>query len=195
MSIIDHVFFLEIEIMGNSLQEQLLKAKLVDKKKAHQTAQEKRKKIKQQNKKQASRVDENAAKIQQEVEAQKERDRALNQKKVEAARAKEIIAQIKQLITMNQVASEYTDNAYNFVDAGVVKTINVSEKVHKQLGKGRLAIACIDEQYFVIPTVVAEKIAQRDEKYVIINTDADKTETEEEDDYYADYQIPDDLMW
>jgi len=187
--------FLEIDIMGNSLQEQLLKAKLVDKKKAHQTAQEKRKKVKQQNKKQVSSVDENALKIQQEVEAQKERDRVLNQQKMEALRAKEIIAQIKQLIIMNQVVSDFTDNPHNFVDNGVIKTLNVSRQVKKQLGKGVLAIASIDEEYYVIPTVVAEKIAQRDEKYVIISTDTESAEVEEEDDYYAEYQIPDDLMW
>jgi len=187
--------FLEIDIMGNSLQEQLLKAKLVDKKKAHQTAQEKRKKVKQQNKKQVSSVDENALKIQQEVEAQKERDRVLNQQKMEALRAKEIIAQIKQLIIMNQVVSAFTDNPHNFVDNGVIKTLNVSRQVKKQLGKGVLAIASIDEEYYVIPTVVAEKIAQRDEKYVIISTDTESAEVEEEDDYYAEYQIPDDLMW
>jgi uncharacterized protein YaiL (DUF2058 family) len=44
-----------------------------------------------------------------------------------------------------------------------------------------------------VPAVVADKIKQRDESVVLsqqaVNTDID------EDDPYADYQIPDDLMW
>ena len=59
---------------------------------------------------------------------------------------------------------------------------------------GILAIARFNESYVVIPSVVANKIVQRDEGTIIEN----KTPSEElpaEDDPYADYVVPDDLMW
>ncbi|GAL30718.1 nucleoprotein/polynucleotide-associated enzyme [Vibrio variabilis] len=45
----------------------------------------------------------------------------------------------------------------------------------------------------MIPTVVAKKIAERDQETVIENDV--KEEVVEEDDPYAQYVVPDDLMW
>ena len=59
---------------------------------------------------------------------------------------------------------------------------------------GRLAIVqAPDDSYQVLPTKVAHKIAERGDVFVFI---AEKTvQTVDEDDPYAAYQIPDDLMW
>ena len=43
-----------------------------------------------------------------------------------------------------------------------------------------------------MPTTVAEKIRQRDEAAVVLLNDRN---VQDEDDPYADYPIPDDLMW
>ena len=64
---------------------------------------------------------------------------------------------------------------------------------------GRLAIARLGEDnYVLISGKVAEQLADRlaDEadKYLLVNNKG-KQEEVDEDDPYADYQIPDDLMW
>ncbi len=69
-----------------------------------------------------------------------------------------------------------------------------------QLIKGRLAIARLtaesgnDSEYAIIPAVVADKIAQRDASYIVLNCELSQ-EAKDEDDPYADFVIPDDLMW
>ena len=66
------------------------------------------------------------------------------------------------------------------------------EKIHDQL-RGLLAIVRLDAGYEVIPSVVAEKIKLRDESCIVSNA-ATQAENED-DDPYADYKVPDDLMW
>ena len=48
-------------------------------------------------------------------------------------------------------------------------------------------------QYDVVPKAVAEKINELREDWVFFNKETEAHV--EEDDYYADYKIPDDLMW
>ncbi len=181
--------------MGNSLFDQLKKSGLVDKNKAQKVKQSQYKSKKQKSKKgSASEIDE--AKLQaQKTHAEKvERDRQLNQQRKEEAERKAIVAQIKQLIETNRIEERDGEVVYNFTDANVVKRIYVSEKIHKHLTTGRLAIAKLGEGYELVPVPVAEKIKQRDEQFIIMSDSTAEPELDEEDPY-ADYKIPDDLMW
>lgn len=69
-----------------------------------------------------------------------------------------------------------------------------------QLISGRLAIARLvidssgESQYAIIPASVADKIAQRDASSIVLNS-ALSQEEQDEDDPYADFKVPDDLMW
>ncbi|MEG7493907.1 DUF2058 family protein, partial [Enterobacter hormaechei] len=51
-----------------------------------------------------------------------------------------------------------------------------------------------DCDYAIIPAVVADKMAQRDADSIVLNS-ALSQEEQDEDDPYADFKIPDDLMW
>lgn len=178
--------------MSNSLQNQLLKMGLVDEKKVNQVKKEKHKQAKQQGKK-AQAVDE-AARLAQQAAAQKaERDRELNRQRKEEAERRALAAQVRQLIEVNRLPKGDGEIAYNFSDGSMVKRLYVTEQVQRQLGLGRLAIVRLDEEYELVPTAVAEKIRQRDEGCVILCNEPEQNS--DEDDPYADYQIPDDLMW
>jgi len=181
--------------MGNSLFEQLKKSGLVDDKKAKKAKQSQYKNKKQKNKKgAAAQVDETTL-LARKTHAEKvERDRQLNQLKKKEAERKAIAAQIKQLIETNRVEDGNGDVAYNFTDANVVKRIYISEKAHKGLISGRLAVAKLGEGYELVPAPVADKIKQRDEQCIIKCEHSIEAELVENDPY-ADYKIPDDLMW
>ncbi len=181
--------------MGNSLFEQLKKTGLVDDKKAKQAKHSQYKNKKQKNKKgTATQVDE-ATLLAQKTHAEKvERDRKLNQAKKTETEHKAIAAQIKQLIETNRVKDGGGDVVYNFTDANVVKHLYISEQTHTHLIAGHLAIARLGDAYELVPMPVAEKIKQRDERCIILCEPSTKTEPSE-DDPYADYKIPDDLMW
>ena len=181
--------------MGNSLLDQLKKSGLVDKHKAQKAKHSQYKSQKQKSKKgSADQVDE-AKLLSQKAQAEKlERDRQLNQQRKEEIERKAIAAQIKQLIETNCVKNRDGDIAYNFVDANVVKHLYISEEVYKHIMSGRLAIAKLGNGYELVPVPVAEKIKQRDAQCIILCNHGAEPE-QSEDDPYADYKIPDDLMW
>lgn len=176
-----------------SLQEQLLKAGIVDKKKAKQVEQEKRKQ-KKQTQKGHKQIDETKELAKKALAEKTARDREINRQREAVAELKAIAAQIKQLIEVNRIDRKDGEMAYQFSDGTKIKKIYVSPLLHNQLSKGVIALVRLNDQYELVPAVVAEKIRQRDESIVLVQNQASNDETDE-DDYYADYKIPDDLMW
>ncbi len=181
--------------MGNSLLEQLKKSGLVDKNQAQQLKNKQYRSQKQKTKRGAPEPLSEAQRLAQQAQTEKlERDRQLNQQKQEEVQRKAIAAQVRQLIETNRVQDRDGDIVYNFADANVVKRLYVSETVHKHLMSGRLAIAKLNEGYELVPMPVAKKIKQRDAQCIILS-DHEFEPEQEGDDPYADYKIPDDLMW
>ena len=125
-----------------------------------------------------------------------ERDRELNRQKLEAENKKAIAAQIRQLVEMNRIATDEGETVYNFEDDNKIKQIYVTDELRQQIVNGRLAIVRLDEKYEIVPKGVADKILQRDASFVVVcNEAAANVESADEDDEYADYKVPDDLMW
>ncbi len=177
----------------SNLQDQLLKAGLVSKKKAKQVNKEKTKKAKVQRKSAQPQVNETQERARQALTEKAEKDRVLNASRDAEAEVKAIAAQIKQLITLNRIRRS-GDVAYNFTDGPKVKKVYINDKLQLELSRGQLAIVRLGDGYELVPAVVAEKIALRDESIIV--SKADKVdEVKAEDDPYADYEIPDDLMW
>lgn len=183
--------------MANSLRDQLLKQGLVDEKKLKQINSSERKKQKQQRHSKDTRPDEARLLAQQALAEKAERDRELNRQQREMAERKAIAAQIAQLIQLNRIPRDKGEIAFNFVDDKKVKRLHVTADVRDQLSSGLLAIVALNGRYEVVPAAVAEKIRQRDETTIIVCNDRRQPETEQEDtdDPYADYKVPDDLMW
>lgn len=122
-----------------------------------------------------------------------EKDRELNRQRNEAADKKAISAQIKQLIEVNSLPYK-GEIEHNFADGKKIKKLAVTAAIQKQLINGRLAIVKLGDSYHVVANEIAAKIAQRNDSYIVLlNTNT--VEEIDEDDPYADFQIPDDLMW
>ena len=184
--------------MSISLRDQLLQAGLVNEKQVKKAAQATRQKYKKQRKtkNKAEVVEPQQVIIQQEQAAKVAYDRELNEKMREKIKRKETAAQIKQLIEKNKLPREEGDVAYNFADGRKVKRKYVTQAVQDQLNRGQLAIVKLGDQYELVTTDIANKIRQRDQARVIYYNDPKKqTKAASGDDAYADYQVPDDLMW
>jgi uncharacterized protein YaiL (DUF2058 family) len=181
--------------MAKTLQEQLLSMGLTDKKKAKQAEKQKKKNVKEARNG-ADVIDEAKVLADKAKQDKLARDKVLNAEKKAAAEEKAIGAQIKQLIKMNTI-SVNGDVAYNFTAGTKIKKIYVNDDIQYRLSRGRLAITSPEQDnktFVVIPLGVAEKIRQRDQDCFIYIAESQSDEVEE-DDPYADYQIPDDLMW
>ncbi|PIN65095.1 DUF2058 domain-containing protein [Klebsiella pneumoniae] len=174
-----------------TLQEQMLKAGLVSSKKMA--------KVQRTAKKSRVQAREAREAVEENKKAQQERDKQLSEQQKQAVLAKEYKAQVKQLIEMNRITVARGDIGFNFTDNNLIKKIMV-DKPPDQLINGRLAIARLavdnkpEGEYAIIPAVVAEKIAQRDASSIVLYSALSQDE-QDEDDPYADFKVPDDLMW
>ena len=179
--------------MAKSFGDQLLKAGLVSRDQLNKAKKSKHKQQKQK-KKQTGDVVNEATQSARRVAADKEaRGRELNRQQKEAVERKAVQAQVRQLVKMNRLPRDDGETGYNFQDGNAIKKLYVTEEIHDKLGRGLLAIVRFDDGYEVIPAVVAEKIKLRDAACVVSNA---VTQLEEgDDDPYADYKVPDDLMW
>jgi len=177
-----------------SLKDQLLKAGLVDAKKAKQVDKEKRKEAKVARRSSEPQVDEVKQQLEQARIEKQERDRTLNRQREQELQQKALAAQIKQLIENHRQSKGKDQVEHNFTHGKLIKKIRVSAAVQQQIVRGQLAIVALGQGYELVPRVVAEKIAQRDAAAVVVLNTPSKT-TEVDDDPYKDYVIPDDLMW
>lgn len=175
-----------------TLQEQMLKAGLVTSKKMA--------KVQKTAKKSRVQAREAREAVEENKKAQLERDKQLSEQQKQAALSKEYKAQVKQLIEMNRIDIAKGDIGFNFTDNNVIKKVFVDKLTQAQLISGRLAIARLvvdnsaESQYAIIPASVADKIAQRDANSIVLNSALSQEEQDEEDPY-ADFKVPDDLMW
>ncbi len=176
-----------------SLQEQFLKAGLVDKNKAKQVQHDKTKQKKVERKTGTQSVDEARLAALETQRKNAERARELNAQRDAAATQKAIVAQITQMVQKNRQSKGNGDIAYNFTHDNKIERIYVSAAVQAHLMAGRLVIVRLGGATELVPRVIADKIAERDASLVVR---VNKASTEvDADDPYAAFQIPDDLMW
>ena len=182
--------------MSNSLQDQLLKAGLADANKAKKLAREKRKESNRAQHAGEELVDENKVAARRAQAEKVQRDRELNLTLNSKAQRKAINAQIKQLIETHKLEKGKGDIGFNFTDGKKVKKLYVTAQEQRQLSAGVLSIVRQGDQYEMLPRKVADKIAERDQDRVIAcEENPDVALTQEEQDWYKDYEVPDDLNW
>ncbi len=181
-----------------SLQDQLLKAGLTTKQKTRQANSDKRKK----NKQKRSGVSHGASlqeQVQQDLvknQADKlAKDNALNDEMKQQKLAKEQHLRIKQILEHHQIKNVFGESEYNYTFESKIKKLALDSQTHKALVNGRLALCGLDDKTYIVTSETAAKLAELDSKIILVQNDIVETEGVDETDPYADYQIPDDLMW
>nr|WP_315252236.1 DUF2058 domain-containing protein [uncultured Duganella sp.] len=176
------------------LADQLLKAGLVDKKKVKVVHQTKGKQEKDNRRAGIETVDEVKLAAQEQQRQAAEKARQANAERDAIAQQKAIAAQITQMVQQNrQDKGRNGDIAYNFTFGTRIERIYVSAAVREHLVAGRLVIVGEGGGYELVPRVIADKIAERNPD-IVVRVKQASTEVDE-DDPYADFKIPDDLMW
>jgi uncharacterized protein YaiL (DUF2058 family) len=103
-------------------------------------------------------------------------------------------AQIRQLMETQRLARSGGDGTFQFVDAGKIQKIALHKAQRAQIISGVLAVVRFDQTYELVPAATAEKIALRDPGCVVV-FNVPSSQENPENDPYADYPVPDDLMW
>ncbi|WPL19148.1 hypothetical protein Thiowin_04254 [Thiorhodovibrio winogradskyi] len=176
--------------MGNSLQDQLLQAGLVSSQQAKQTHSKKRKQRRQGSDTESAERREALARAEAEKAA---RDRELNRQREEEAALKAAQSALRELIHRHRVARVDGDLAYNFADGSALKRLHVNAAQHAAIVGGQLTIVRQDTFYELIPAEIAARVAERDPRRILVWNQCGEQSAEEDD--YAEYQVPDDLMW
>ena len=181
--------------MAGSLQDQLKKSGLVSKKKSQQLDAEKRKKIKTKSKSQKIE-NEIAEKVKQAKLQKKRDDQKLNQQQQQQVKQNEEKARIKQIIDQVKIKDYDGDTAFNFQFNNKIKTLYLNKEYYDALVAGSIGLCQIDNTIFILPNSTVNKINMINPIYVVLHQKKPNTTPETtSDDPYADYDIPDDLMW
>ena len=183
--------------MAGSLFDQLKKAGLVDDKKAQKAKKEKYQQTKQnKGKKGQQPVLNDTARLAAESAKQKaERDLQLNLERKQQQEKKAALAELRQIIESNRMSGFEGDVAYNFADESTVKTLSVNKKTQRALVAGTIRLARFEGGYALISVDAADKVNQRDSSVLIPLADVEESISQEDQDYYAQFEIPDDLIW
>jgi len=192
--------------MKGSLQDQLLGAGLIKKQDAKNIQTAKKKQAKKSRATKTELKNEAAELAEKARLEEQQKSQELNAKRKQEAEEKAAQAQIRQMIEKNSIAkrdpkaSEDSEVVYNFTDDSKIKTMLVTPSNHALISKGIVAIAKLENnseiEYYLIPAEAARKIIERDSSSIVLLNDYEKSNAkEDEDDPYAGFEVPDDLMW
>ena len=199
--------------MKKSLQDQLLNAGLIDKKKAKKISKENRKAKNVQIKSKDHSISEAQAAAEKAKQEKLAKDKSLNEQRQQQANQKAIAAQIFQLINHYKLDREAGDIEHHFQDNKRVKKLRLTQAMSDEIARGRLCIVRHGinpetESYEIVARPIAEKIQERDASYVVVinkkpqlaqattTDDVSQDQNQDSDEaYYAQFEIPDDLVW
>lgn len=192
--------------MAGSLRDQLVKAGLATSSQAKKAERQQRVESQSQRRddKKSGTVAPATATNKAKQRAQKlktekvTRDRALAGERNKKYAAKALRAEIKQIILTNDQRAKTTTDAdipYNFVHGKKIKKIYVPAAQKDLLISGALVIVNNDGLYHFISKAVAEQVAARDPKRIIVAHDGKPEVPSEDDEHYAKFAVPDDLDW
>jgi hypothetical protein len=180
----------------NPLQEQLLKAGLVNKNKVDQVARQQQK---ARDGKPVAKPETEAVNAQKLAAERAERDRTLEAERKTQKYAQELQAQVKQIVDTQRVKPE-GDIEYRFSDGTAIKAVLVGPTQRTQLAKGALVIARAGISYALLPRSAADKVRERDASALVLDHGRSAGPAADaggsgDDDYYKQFEVPDDLIW
>lgn len=186
----------------NPLQDQLLKAGLVSKRKAAQAAREQTSKRKKAKGKGPAAPSAEQLEAQRRREEQTARDRALADERNAQRLRNEARAQARQIIETHKLERDGDhddDTAYRFTDGRKIRDIRINEALRTQLANGTLVIVRHGDRYELLPRPAADKVRERDPDMIVLDhrrtpTDSD-ADANADDEYYKQFEVPDDLIW
>ncbi|WP_312309882.1 DUF2058 domain-containing protein, partial [Acinetobacter variabilis] len=165
-------------MVKNALQAQLLKAGLVDNKKA--------KKLSKQAVHEKRTGDGTEAEIKAKIEQDKQqkmaKDQAIELEKKAALQEKELKAAIMQMINQHKIRNTDGDAVYQFIDDSKVKKVYLNQQIYNALVAGSLVIARENDSYAFLPKALADRINAKMQGFIIVNNSEKNEETTDEED-------------
>ncbi len=155
--------------MGGSLRDQLLKAGLVDEKRAkkakHADKQQHRQALKARKSGQKPQpveaAEQAAERARQEREMHAQLSRELNRERDASHALKALRTEVRKLLEQHAQTFDRGDVRYNFAENGKIKRIYVTRKQQQALTAGELAIASWDGRHLLVPAEVGRRVLEK----------------------------------
>ncbi len=180
--------------MGNSLQDQLLKAGLVKEGDARKARAGKRRQRKRAGNKRTEPNPEISLAA-AEMARKREADRERNQKIEEKRQRKALYQRFSKQVEEAKLNVDDAENAYYFERRKRVKSIYVTTEQQGALNEGKLAVVGVGPRHYLVPVELASEIRSQTDNIFVHIEDGTATAVPAEDDPYAAYAVPDDLRW
>jgi hypothetical protein len=177
--------------MSESLQDQLLKAGLVDEQSVKKTRSKKRKQRKR-GEADAEQTSASQAAAQREAD-RKARARTLNRRQQEE-RQREAAEKSARQMVMDQEIARDGEERFQFEHNGRIRPLTVSAEQRRQLAAGELAIARTRGRYRLVPAAVVPTL-RRDAPFLLAWTADAAGPQEQAEAEYPGHPVPDDLIW
>ncbi len=180
--------------MSKSLEDQFKELGLANEKQVRKARQGKKKKKGNRKPSRAEPAvpDPGAEAAERERAEKAERDRQLEQERQAQRLAKETAARVRQIAETNRVEREKGDVAYHFTYGSRIKELWLSKAQHRRLAEGEIGLVAVGDGYELVSKATAERIREIDASAVLVLNSGSE---ESGDDPYADFPVPDDLMW
>ncbi|RJS93086.1 DUF2058 domain-containing protein [Salinisphaera sp. Q1T1-3] len=189
--------------MGQSLQDQLLKAGLANSKQARKAQQDKTGKKNKNRKKKSQRAPADApSELSREVVAADAEKRRRDQERARRANAeragRERSAAADQILAQNTIKREPApeeDPPFSYTMEGRIRRLPVSRAQRAKLANGELGIVRRGGHTLLVDRATAERLAELIPKRISLAEKAPEAGPTDPEDPYAGYEVPDDLMW
>lgn len=109
--------------------------------------------------------------------------------------AEERADRLRQIIRANRIDRAYAGVPYRFTQGSRVREIAVTGTQQGRIARGELAVVSDGERNELVPAKVARRVRGIDPAAVLVLNAGDERAPDAGDDPYADYRVPDDLMW
>lgn len=109
--------------------------------------------------------------------------------------AEEKADRLRQMIRANRIDRAYAGVPYRFTQGARVREIAVTGTQQGRIARGELAVVSDGQRCELVPAKVARRVRGIDPAAVLVLNAGDERGGNTDEDPYADYRVPDDLMW
>lgn len=190
--------------MSSSLQEQLVQAGLADEESLDRSRQRGRRQAGGKRKGGKTRSGGRIARQTKQPTSGRNDDAAAPQTKKHGTKppaaereptTAEKADRLRQMIRANRIDRAYAGVPYRFTQESRVREVAVTGTQQGRIARGELAIVSDGERIELVPAKVARRVRGIDPNAVLVLNGGDESGPDTGDDPYAEYRVPDDLMW
>lgn len=120
---------------------------------------------------------------------------ATQDKSPKPAGRRERLAQLRRLVKARRLDRTQAGIPYRFTSGRRIKEVTVTEEQQGRLARGEAAVVNVEGHYDVVPADCVEAVRALDDKAIVVFNDPVAGDSPGDDDPYADHPVPDDLTW